>query len=165
VDFSAIRAGTPVAYAGQDIMSSPAITKDDLQELATTIDASIARLDAKLDANTARLDAKLDANTAVLGSLTDEVHRTGVLLEQLEGKVQVAFEGITSTQEQFQRAMLEMEQRLGERITMLEHVVRDLAGLPAEVAELRRRFDSRQDLEVLERRVTELEERVGRRRP
>ena len=146
---------------------SSTITKEDLQQLATSVDASIARLDSKLDASVGRLDASI-------AGLTDAVHKNGVLLERLTDNVQLAFEGITNTQEQFQRSMLAMEQRLADRITLLEEVVKDhsghvngltteVAGLRSEVADLRHRFDRRDDLEAIERRVTKLEDRLGRR--
>jgi chromosome segregation ATPase len=167
-----------------------AVTKKDLDDLGKTLGVAIARLDAKIDttnskvdatsSDIARLDAKvdatnarLDATNARLDATNGEVHRLGVLVEnELATKTQAALEATTSARDEVLRAMGEMEARLDQRIATLEAVVRDhsahlerlssgLGHLTAEVRELRGRFDRRDDLEALERRVTEIEQRLS----
>jgi hypothetical protein len=138
-------------------------------ELGGRIDAVRDDLGKRLDAH----DARFDSMDARFDSIDAAVHKNGVLIEQLESKVQAGSEWTATVQAQSQRAMLEMEERLGKRIAALEDVVgvhsrqvngvtTEVAGLRTEVAELRRRFDRRDDLDALDRRVTKLEERLGR---
>ena len=89
-------------------------------------------------------------------------------------KAQAALEGTTNARDEILRAMGAMEARLDQRISLLEDVVRghsddvqqltaEVGELRGEVGELRVRFDKRDDLDALERRVTEIEQRLARR--
>ena len=146
-----------------------AVTKQDLDDLGKTLGSAIARLDGKLDDLEAKVATKVD-----LDATNQEVRRVGLLLEnQLMVEAQAALEGTTSARDEILRAMGAMEQRLEGSISMLEEVVRehsehlqqlgsDVEGLTAEVRELRIRFDRRDDLEALERRVRDIEQRLAR---
>jgi chromosome segregation ATPase len=172
------------AITKEDLREVVTAVKEDLRQVATDLGDRIdavrdelgGRIDAVRDDLGKRLDAhdaRFDSMDARFDSIDAAVHKNGVLIEQLESKVQAGSEWTATVQAQSQRAMLEMEERLGKRIAALEDVVghhsrqvngltTEVAGLRTEVAELRRRFDRRDDLDALDRRVTKLEERFGR---
>jgi len=110
--------------------------------------------------------------TELRTELKDEIRSVGVMVERLESKVVAFAESADSKYEGMRRDMQAMEERLGERITALESVVRghsgdvrslqtDVRSLQKEVADLRRRFDQRDHLEQIEQRVTVLEKRIS----
>ncbi len=108
----------------------------------------------------------------VRGELKDEIRSVGMMVERLESKVVAFGEGASSKHEELRRDMHAMEQRLGERISTLESVVRghsgeirtlqtDVRSMHEEVGELRRRFDQRDRLDEIEQRVSVLEKRIS----
>src|SRR5947209_6480943 len=81
----------------------------------------------------------------------------GFSVERLESFVRGPAEGLTSTREELERKMDEMEARLSSRISILEEVVRqsseDIRKLQAEVAAMRSQLARRDDLAAPRREV------------
>ena len=53
--------------------------------------------------------------------------------------------------------------RIDQLNTRVDHLTTNVDQLTIEVRDLRRRFDRREDLDALERRVTEIEQQLARR--
>lgn len=101
-------------------------------------------------------------------STGEALRAQGVLLEQLGSQMSLVLEAVTSSKAELEASMRALEDRLSQRITMLEEAVRQLAAeqraLREEVARLRRDFDQREErgrVSALEVRVAALEARLG----
>ncbi len=151
-------------------------TKADLEEVETSVAEILAPC-----AGTLTVSAATCVLRGEVGALRDDVHILGVRFERLESKVDAVIEGLAGFQTHITREMRELEERLSARIKTLEEVVRehsqeirknaeetrksseDIRALTIAVADLRDRFDRRDDYVALDKRVTALEERLRTR--
>src|ERR1019366_7746303 len=96
------------------------------------------------------------------------VRAFGAVLERIESQMGAVLEAVTSSSQRLDAKIDALEARLGERISVLEQVVRhnseDILALRNEVARLRHDFDHREErgrMDPLEARVAALETRLG----
>jgi chromosome segregation ATPase len=110
----------------------------------------------------------------------DDFRAIGVMFERIESSVNVLAEGLASFRSELKHDLRAVEERLSNRISILEDVVRknsedirknsedirknseDIRLVKIEVAELRLRFDQRDTrMDDLESRVAAVEKRLG----
>ena len=149
-------------------------TKADIAELKTELKTEMAELKAEMVTKTelktelAKVRAEM-ATKAELASVRDdlkqEIRFLGARFENLESTVKAFGEGLVGMREHFTEEIRALRTELSTRIGLLEDVVRknssDLQEVKADVADLRRRFDRLERENDLERRVAEVEKRLG----
>lgn len=91
---------------------------------------------------------------------TSAAHRTNVLLEDIQSKLQVVLEAVHGSRQQLETKFEARFVAIEERLSNLEFAVRqsslDILALREDLNQLRRDFQQRQELQ----RITALEQRV-----
>ena len=149
-------------------VSSKPATQRDLANLRDELGARIDQSEQSLRGEFGTLRGEFGTLRGEFGTLRDEFHLLGVRFESLESKMALFGEGLIGLREHVSVELKQLETRLTGRIGVLEDVVRQnsagIRDVAVEVADLRARFDRRDDLRELDRRVSALEKRLLPRR-
>jgi gas vesicle protein len=154
---------TEIAAVRTDLKTEIAAVRMDLKA-----EIAAVRTDLKMEIAAVRTDIKADIKAEIADAKTElrgEIRALGVIVEHMSSKIDVLSEGFGGLREQITTEMAALERRLGDRIKVLEEVVaknsEDIQRLSAEVADLRARFDRRDDTRELEERVAAIEKKLG----
>jgi chromosome segregation ATPase len=136
-------------------------TKDDLHHAISTLGDEL-RSDLASKKDVADLRTELHATKV---ELKEDIRFLGARFENLESTVKAFGEGVVGMREHFTEEIRALRKELSSRIALLEEIVRknsgDLQDVKADVADLRRRFDRLERENDLEKRVAEVEKRLG----
>ncbi|HEX4517480.1 MAG TPA: hypothetical protein VH054_28235 [Polyangiaceae bacterium] len=134
-----------------------AVTKADLLATETELKNELA---SKVELRALRSEL-----AATREELKEEIRFLGARFENLESIVKAFGEGLLGLREHVTEEIRTLRKELSSRIAVLEEVVRnnsgDLQEVKAGVADLRRRFDRLERENDLEKRVAEVEKRLG----
>ncbi len=172
--------------------TSQAITKKDLDDLGEKLSAAIAtnsaevhrlgvlvettvatKVQATLEGLTstrdellramsemeARLDRRIGALESVVRGHSSQIERLTTRVDGLTTKV----DAVTTRVDELTTKVDQLSTRVDEVTTRVDGLSTRVNQLATEVRDLRRRFDRREDLDAIERRVTEIEQRLARR--
>lgn len=97
------------------------IVERGFKDLSDRMQAGFADVDSRMQAGFARVDSRFEGVEARLTTLEGEVHKTGILVERLEGNIKQVAEGVEMHHAEFRLHVADTDQRFEKIHSVIRH--------------------------------------------